>query len=182
MPKLTEKMGNVCPRLLREWWKAAGTMVGLASVAVPASAHQERSLPERSPVGNEAASDPASAREREPEAGQPPEAAEEIVVTAPRRSGRAKVGPLFEINPTEIESYASDTVGDLITALQAQTGSPEPVVLVNGQRVTSGGEVGSYPPESIERIEVLPPEAAAIYGYPPGQQLLNLTPTPRPNS
>jgi hypothetical protein len=100
---------------------------------------------------------------------------DEIVVTAPSGArGAARVEADFEIDAPEIDIHAADTINGLMEALAPRTGSARPVVLVNGERIPGGGGIGSYPPEAIERIQVLPPEAAAAYGYPPGQQLINI--------
>ncbi|SEH12813.1 TonB-dependent Receptor Plug Domain [Sphingopyxis sp. YR583] len=98
----------------------------------------------------------------------------EIVVTAPTTArSAARVAPDFEISAAEVELYAADSIAELLSALGPRTGTSEPVVLVNGERVDGAG-IGSYPPEAIERIEVLPPAAAAIYGFEPGRQLVNI--------
>lgn len=100
---------------------------------------------------------------------------DEIVVTAPSGArGAARVDADFEIDAAEIGIHAADTIDGLMEALAPRTGSARPVVLVNGERIPGGGGIGAYPPEAIERIQVLPPEAAAAYGYPPGQQLINI--------
>jgi hypothetical protein len=48
-----------------------------------------------------------------------------------------------------------------------------PVILVNGQRITSFRELRDYPPEAIRRIEILPEEVALRFGYSPDQRVVN---------
>ncbi len=102
----------------------------------------------------------------------PPEA--EIVVTAPVDLwGKALEPPVSTIGAAGIERMAADTIDDLLGRLPAAAGSDQPVVLVNGARADGIG-IGSYPPEAIERIEVMSPQVAAQYGYEPGRKLLNI--------
>jgi hypothetical protein len=105
---------------------------------------------------------------------------EEIVVTAPTMPwGAARVPAQSTIDAAEIEAQAADTVLELLASLAPRTGGAQPVFLVNGERAEGGGGIASYPPEAIERIDILPPEAALAYGYPPGQMLLNIVLKPR---
>ena len=51
-------------------------------------------------------------------------------------------------------------------------GSP-PIMLLNGQRTSGYEEIGSLPPEAIERTELLPEQAAIRFGYPPTRKVLD---------
>jgi len=151
---------------------AALAILAVAVIATPAFAQEP--LREAGTSASEG-SEPSVVPEAESTVKEQPDYIEpEIVVTAPSIRGRAKVKPVLEIGAPEIEAYARDTIGELIEALAARTGTAEPVLLVNGKRAGTGASIGSYPPESIERIEVLPPDAAAAYGLPPEQQVLNV--------
>lgn len=102
-------------------------------------------------------------------------ATDEIVVTAPRY-GEALILPETEFNEDEIGAYGSDSIGELIrniTPLIDGSGD-EPIILVNGEPIGGTSEIGVYPPEVLARLAILPPEAAARYGYPPGRRVVNL--------
>lgn len=100
---------------------------------------------------------------------------EDIVVTAPTmQRGAARVPAEATIDAAEIEAHAADDIAGLLASLAPRTGGEQPIFLINGERVEGGGGIGMYPPEAIERIDILPPRAALAYGYPPGQPLLNI--------
>ena len=48
-----------------------------------------------------------------------------------------------------------------------------PVVLLNGQRISSMREMRNIPPEAIKRMEILPEEVALRFGYRPDQRVMN---------
>ncbi|AKM07201.1 TonB-dependent receptor domain-containing protein [Pelagerythrobacter marensis] len=105
----------------------------------------------------------------------------EIVVTAERIRGQVDtdVPPVFELDAEEIASYGAGSIEELIELLAPQTGSGRgrgsgrPVFLVNGQRVGGFREFRRYPPEAIEKVEVLPEEVALQFGYPADQRVIN---------
>jgi len=64
----------------------------------------------------------------------------------------------------------------LLRTIRAQTQSgdgQEPIFLLNAQRVSGYEEIGTLPPEAIEKVEVLPEAAALKFGYPPTRRLVN---------
>ena len=75
---------------------------------------------------------------------------------------------------------APTTIGELVEALAPQTRSGRgrsdgpPVILLNGQRIAGFGEIRELPPEAIERVDILPEEAALNYGYRPDQRVINI--------
>ena len=105
----------------------------------------------------------------------------DIIVTATR--GHASVVsdiPADEVlDEAAIASYGASNLTDLVAALSVQTGSGrgrgggQPVVLVNGRRVSGFGEIRNLPPEAIQRVEVFPEEVALDYGYPADQRVIN---------
>lgn len=105
----------------------------------------------------------------------------DIIVTATR--GHASVVsdiPADEmLDEAAIASYGASNLNDLVAALSVQTGSGrgrgagQPVVLVNGRRVSGFGEIRNLPPEAIQRVEVFPEEVALDYGYPADQRVIN---------
>lgn len=108
--------------------------------------------------------------------------ANEIVVTAPRISGEIAVPnqPIQTFDEEDIAAYGADSIADLIEALSPQTssgrgrGDGRPVMLINGQRITSFREMRNIPPEAIRKLEVLPEEVALRFGYLANQRVVNI--------
>ncbi|TCM21825.1 outer membrane receptor protein involved in Fe transport [Novosphingobium sp. PhB165] len=106
----------------------------------------------------------------------------EIVVTAARIAGQLEVPsqPIQTYDEDDIAAYGVNSIADLIDAISPQTGSGRgrgdgrPVILVNGQRITSFREMRDIPPEAIRRMEVLPEEVALRFGYPANQRVVNI--------
>ncbi|MEO5586218.1 MAG: hypothetical protein ABIQ81_00845, partial [Novosphingobium sp.] len=105
----------------------------------------------------------------------------EIVVVATRLAGQvdAPQPPLITLDEADIASYGASSVTELIEALGTQTTSSRgrgdgfPIMLINGQRISSFREMRNLPPEAIRRMEVLPEEVALQFGYPPNQRVVN---------
>ena len=108
------------------------------------------------------------------QAGPSGAASDHIVVTA--RRGEALVASELELSPAEIDTYGAATIGDLVARIAPLTGRPEelPIILVDGKRVDGAAGINGFPPEALARLALLKPEAAARYGYPPGQRVVNL--------
>ena len=72
-----------------------------------------------------------------------------------------------------------------VYALAPQIGSAQgrggerPVLLLNGQRISSFRELRDIPTEAIERVEILPEEVALKYGYRADQKVVNIVLRPR---
>lgn len=100
---------------------------------------------------------------------------DEIIVTG-KRWGQADIASETEVDADEIGAYGADDIGELLKDLAPLidgTGGT-PAILVNGRRIGSPSEITGYPPEALNRVAILPPEAAARYGYPAGQRVVNL--------
>lgn len=107
----------------------------------------------------------------------------EIVVVAERIKGQLDVPqkPIEVLDEKDIASYGANSITDLLNALSPQTGSGRgrggggmPIMLINGQRISSFREMRDMPPEAIRRMEILPEEVALRFGYPANARVVNL--------
>jgi hypothetical protein len=100
----------------------------------------------------------------------------EIVVIGRRRSEAGDTEPLATLDSGAIAATGATTMSELMRAIRPLTQSADgsdPIVLLDGQRVSGFQEIGSLPPEAIEKVDVLPPSAALKFGYPPTRTVLN---------
>ena len=112
---------------------------------------------------------------------------EAIVVTGTRLRGAVigDVEPEIQLSPRDIRALGTSNVAELVEALAPQTGSTRgrggggPVVLLNGRRISGFAEIRDFPPEAIERVDILPEEAALSYGYRADQRVINIVLRPR---
>ncbi|UYY58163.1 TonB-dependent receptor domain-containing protein [Sphingomonas sp. S2-65] len=115
------------------------------------------------------ASPPAA--DAEPQRGQ-----EEVVILGTRGSAVTDIAPLLTLDENNVAALGASNMDELLRAIQGSTrsadGSP-PVFLLNAQRVSGYEEIGTLPPEAIEKVEVLPELAALKFGYPPTQRVVN---------
>lgn len=139
--------------------------------------------------GDGEAAPPATQEERAAtEAAPSPDVADdeasgggEIVVTAPRLAGQLDTDTPVEIELDEaaIASYGATSVGELLQALSPQTrsgrgrGGGQPIVLVNGRRVSGFQEIRNIPPDAIAKVEVFPEEVALQYGFAAEERVVN---------
>lgn len=131
---------------------------------------------------------PATQQSAQRPPAPPPEAEEEedsdeIVVTGSRRLPGAAIGdipPEVTLNQGDVRSYGVSSVTDLLTQLAPQTGSgqgrggEQPVVLLNGHRISGLREIRDIPTEAIQRVEILPEEVGLRYGYNADQKVVNI--------
>lgn len=104
-----------------------------------------------------------------------------IVVIATRIAGQVEtdIPPIMTLDADDITAYGSSSIGELLEAISPQTGSGRgrggghPVILLNGQRISSFRQLRDIPPEAIRRMEVLPEEVALRFGYAPDQRVVN---------
>ena len=74
---------------------------------------------------------------------------------------------------TDTAAYGASNIAELLTYLEPLTRSSrgradgQPVLLVNGRRISGFREIQGMPSEAIERIDILPEEVALEYGYAP---------------
>ena len=106
---------------------------------------------------------------------------DEILVVATRIKGQVEApqAPLLVLDEADISSYGAASLSELLEQLSPQTGSGrgrgsgQPVVLLNGRRISGFREIRDLPPEAIRRMEILPEEVALRYGYPANQRVVN---------
>jgi hypothetical protein len=106
---------------------------------------------------------------------------DEILVLADRYRGEidAPQPPIMTLDEADIAAYGAASIEELLAELGPQTGSGRgrgdghPVILLNGQRISSFREMRDIPPEAIRRMQVLPEEVALKYGYPANQRVVN---------
>lgn len=116
------------------------------------------------------AAQPAS----EPQEGQlledrehPASSIPEIVV-----HGRRIDEPDIVLDQDAVSAFGASTMAELAGRIAEQTGREQPAILINGRRSTFA-EFALMPPEALERLEILPPDAAMKYGFSPGQRVIN---------
>ncbi|RSV22177.1 TonB-dependent receptor [Sphingomonas koreensis] len=109
------------------------------------------------------------------------EEAEEVVVTGQLRGAvQGDVKPELVLNPADIRAYGAASLAELLTELEPQTrsgrgrGGGGPVLLLSGRRISSFAEIRDIPPEAIERMDILPEEAALKLGYRADQRVVNI--------
>ena len=128
-----------------------------------------------------AASDLAAEQAREDESRGAE--AGEIIVVATRIGGQvdAPQAPIATFDEADIQALGASSLTELLARVSPQTGSGrgrggggQPVILVNGQRITNFREMRNYPPEAIKRVEVLPEEVALRFGFPPNSRVVNM--------
>ncbi len=149
----------------------AASLMALAvslGTAMPAAA-QESPAPAHTPA-------PEQAPGAESSAGS-----DRIVVTGERQRGTVDTPhpPVAELNEADVAAYGAGSIAELIEALSSQTGGGSgrggaPIMLVNGRRISNFLEIASFPPEAIERVQILAAETAQEFGYSPDQRLVNI--------
>ena len=127
----------------------------------------------------------------DPKASASDSTVSEVVVTAaPRGAVVGDVQAELSLAPEEIAAQGVSSITDLLATLTPQVrsdrgrGSGGPVVLLNGHRISGFQEIRDIPPEAIQRVDLLPEEAALKYGYSADQRVINfvLRPTFRAES
>jgi hypothetical protein len=107
---------------------------------------------------------------------------EPIVVTGakPRGSVIGDIPPENTLDARDVRATGATNINDLLDAIAPQIGSAQgrsagrPVLLLNGQRISSFREMRDIPTEAIQRVEILPEELALKYGYSADQKVVNI--------
>ena len=167
---------------------AGSTATALALVlAGPAYAQVQEPPPEEvtSPAGGtveQPAADPAAAASAE----EYDDEGEAIVVTGVRRGTViGDIPPENTLTSRDVRATGATDITELLEALAPQIGSARgrggerPILLLNGQRISSFREMRDIPTEAIERVDILPEEVALKYGYRADQRVVNIVLRPR---
>src|SRR5688572_153550 len=106
---------------------------------------------------------------------------EEIVVTGVRRGTViGDIPPENTLTSRDVRATGATDITELLEALAPQIGSARgrggerPILLLNGQRISSFREMRDIPTEAIERLDILPEEVALKYGYRADQRVVNI--------
>lgn len=107
---------------------------------------------------------------------------EEIVITGarPRGSVIGDIPPENTLDARDVRATGATNITELLQAIAPQIGSvqgrggEQPVLLLNGQRVSGFRELRDIPTEAIQRVEILPEEVALKYGYRADQKVVNI--------
>ena len=107
---------------------------------------------------------------------------EEIVVRGqrPRGSVVGDIPPENTLDARDVRATGASNITELLAAIAPQIGSvqgrggEQPVLLLNGLRISSFRELRDIPTEAIVRVEILPEEVALKYGYRSDQKVVNI--------
>ena len=96
-----------------------------------------------------------------------------VEVTA--RRGAAKTPPETELSPDDILALGAYDIGEALDRIGSAYGIVDPpVVIINGRRVQNPGDYMGFPPDALTRVELLPEQAAGLYGADPGRRVVNI--------
>jgi iron complex outermembrane recepter protein len=103
----------------------------------------------------------------------------EIIVTGQRERGAVigDIQPEFQLRPADIRATGATSVSELLATLAPQLDTRaggQPIVLLNGQRISGFAEVRDLPSEAIVRVDILPPEVALKFGFTAQQRVANI--------
>ncbi len=110
-----------------------------------------------------------------------------VVVNGTKLRGSAigDIPPEDTLTSRDVQATGATDINELLDALSPQIGSARgrggerPVMLLNGERISSFREIRDIPTEAISRVEILPEEVALKYGYSADQKVVNIVLRPR---
>src|SRR5688572_20407012 len=154
----------------------AATALALV-LAAPAYAQAQETPQSEGAAVMQPATDPAAA----PPVEEYEDDGEAIVVTGVRRGTViGDIPPENTLTARDVRATGATDMNELLEALSPQIGSARgrggerPVLLLNGQRISSFRELRDIPTEAIQRVEILPEEVALKYGYRADQRVVNI--------
>jgi len=98
----------------------------------------------------------------------------------PRGSVVGDIAPEVILRSRDVKATGATSFDELLEAIAPDiglargSGSPRPLVLLNGHRVSSYRELRDIPIDAVSRVDILPAEVALKYGYPPDQKVVNV--------
>jgi hypothetical protein len=98
------------------------------------------------------------------------QAGETIVITAPR----SLPAPVRQLGREDIDGYGASSIGELLGEVLDEEGDDAPVILINGRRASGLEELADYPPEALDRVEVLASGSGPEVGASPTRKVVNL--------
>ena len=110
---------------------------------------------------------------------QDDQAEDEIIVTASTRLPGAALGeikPEVTLGGADVRALGVSSVTEILAELAPQirgTGGGQPLILLEGRRVSGRQEIERIPSEAIARVDILPEQVALKYGYPADQKVVN---------
>ena len=160
----------------------------LGTAAFPAFAAQAQTQDQAQTTTQTQAPLPADETGTAPDTTQPGAAVdeygneEEIVVRGQRARGSVigDIPPEKTYDARDVRATGASNINELLDALAPEIGSSRgrgggaPVLLLNGQRISSFRELRDIPTEAIQRVEILPEEVALKYGYRADQRVVNI--------
>ncbi|MEP7130384.1 MAG: TonB-dependent receptor [Sphingomicrobium sp.] len=161
------------------------TLFASSALFLPFAAAAQPAAPDSAAVSPAAQSSPTSQPVAPDEAAQgaadAPEEQEIVVVgQKPRGSVLGDIPPEDTLDARDVRATGATSIAELLDALAPQIGSAQgrggeqPVLLLNGQRISSFREMRDIPTEAIQRVEILPEEVALKYGYSANQKVVNI--------
>jgi hypothetical protein len=158
-------------------WTSIGALLASASFTAAAQAQTTQPPPEEQPPAAATPGDTSQGADEEVD-----EEGEAIVVTGqrPRGSVIGDIPPENTLDSRDVRATGATDINELLEALAPQIGSARgrggerPVLLLNGQRISSFRELRDLPTEAIQRVEILPEEVALKYGYRADQRVVNI--------
>lgn len=149
---------------------------GLLASTVPASA-----VPQTAPQTPPPVTRPAPATSAPVEEDEEAYDLGTVTVTGSRPRGAVDtdIEPELSLTADQIQAYGAANISELLAYLEPVTRSSQgrdggqPVLLVNGRRISGFREIQSIPTEAIERTDILPEEVALQFGYRADQRVVN---------
>ncbi len=121
----------------------------------------------------EAAPDPSGQTTRPDPRLEEPVQVEDVEVFG--RRGAALTPPEIELDGADIDALDAWSIDDVLKRMDETLAlGGQPLVLINGRPTPNVSAYTGFPPDALVRAEVLPPEAAGLYGAAPGQRVVNL--------
>lgn len=107
---------------------------------------------------------------------------QEIIVVGTRLFN--DIQPERELDEAGVTGYGASTVDDLLAEIQAELGddSDPPLILVDGERMSTLDDIGALPVEVLRNVKVLPRGSAVRAGGTASQRVISLTLKPEVRS